>query len=127
MMRIVLIAAGAVALCGCNPIAALKPYRMEIQQGNFIDEKLVAQLRVGMTREQARAALGTPLVTDVFHADRWDYLFWRQRANETAVERHRLTLYFQNDRLARFESDEKPEPPPTPQTAPTSAPSGGVK
>lgn len=121
MMRIILIAAGAVALCGCNPIAALKPYRMEIQQGNYIDPKAVAQLRVGMTRDQARAALGTPLVTDAFHADRWDYLFWRQRANEDAVERHRLTLYFENDRLARFESDVQPEP------APASPPASGAK
>ena len=103
-----LLVAAAALLAGCNPLTALAPYRMEIQQGNYIDPKAMTQLRVGMTRDQVRAVLGTPLVTDVFHANRWDYVFWRQRANRDEVEEHRLSLFFENDRLARFEGDANP-------------------
>ncbi len=51
------------------------PYRPDIQQGNFVSEEMLAQLKVGMTRDQVRFVLGTSLLTDIFHADRWDYPF----------------------------------------------------
>ena len=56
-------------------LPGIKVYRIEIQQGNYITQEMVAQLKNGMTREQVRYVLGTPLVTDIFHADRWDYVF----------------------------------------------------
>ena len=49
------------------------PYRPDIQQGNFVSQEMLAQLKVGQTREQVLFILGTPLLTDIFHADRWDY------------------------------------------------------
>src|SRR5688572_23392774 len=66
--------------CGFVPqIPGVKPYRIDIQQGNYISQDMVAQLKPGMSKEQVRLALGTPLLTDIFHADRWDYVYWREK------------------------------------------------
>ena len=81
-------------------IAGLKPYRIDIQQGNFLSAEMVAQLKEGMTREQVRFVLGTPLVTDVFHADRWDYVFYRELGNGKKEHRH-LSVFFKDDKLVR--------------------------
>jgi outer membrane protein assembly factor BamE len=108
-MRVLFLLLVAAMLAGCtNPVNWVKPYRIEIQQGNFVTQEMVAQLKPGMTREQVRFALGTPLVTDIFHADRWDYVFRRQRENSTHLEERRLTVFFEGDKLARVEGDVVP-------------------
>src|SRR3990170_1219150 len=66
----------ALQLAGCGWLA---PYRIDIKQGNFVSQEMVAQLKRGMTKEQVRFVLGTPLVTDIFHADRWDYVYLLDR------------------------------------------------
>ena len=76
----------ALLLASCKSVdmpkvPGITPYRMVIQQGNFISQEMVSQLKPGMTREQVRFILGTPLVTDIFHADRWDYVFFRELPN----------------------------------------------
>ena len=96
----------AVLFGGCvNSIDLLKPYRMEIQQGNFITQEMVSQLKLGQTREQVRFILGSPLVTDIFHTDRCDYVFARQRANAREVEQRRIVVFFVDGKLARIEGD----------------------
>ena len=55
----------------------LKPYKIDVQQGNFLDQEMVAKLKPGMTRSQVRFLLGTPLIADPFHPDRWDYVYYR--------------------------------------------------
>jgi len=82
----------------------LAPYRMDIQQGNFVSQEMVLQLRRGMTRDQVRFLLGTPLVTDIFHADRWDYVYFLDRPGEPRRQR-RLAVFFEADKLARVEGD----------------------
>jgi outer membrane protein assembly factor BamE len=89
-----------VGLAACNP---LKPYRMEIQQGNFITQEQVDKLKPGMSKEQVRFVLGTPLLVDVFHPDRWDYVYRRQKARSQELEERRLTLFFESNRLTRTE------------------------
>ena len=71
-------------------IPGVTPYRIEIQQGNYVSQDMVAQLKPGMTKEQVRFVLGTPLVTDIFHADRWDYVYWREtpRRRARAAQAH---------------------------------------
>lgn len=91
----------ALPLAGCGWIA---PYRMDIQQGNFLSQDMVSRLKRGMTRDQVRFVLGTPLVTDIFHANRWDYVYYLDRPGEPRVER-RLAVFFENGRLARLEGD----------------------
>lgn len=105
-MRPVLFAVlAALVLSGCGGISSIRPYRMEIQQGNQLSQDKVAQLRRGMTREQVRFLLGTPLLTDVFHGDRWDYVYRLLPENSTKVQTRRLTLYFENDRLDHVAGD----------------------
>ena len=104
-----LLAASLLALlaaCSHAPrIPGITPYKMDIQQGNFVSQEMVAQLKPGMTREQVRFILGTPLVTDIFHADRWDYVYWREAPNGKREER-RVALFFSaDDKLERVAGD----------------------
>ena len=74
-----LLLASAAAACAEGPrIPGLTPYRIDIQQGNFVSQEMVAQLKPGMSKDQVRFVLGTPLLADIFHGDRWDYVYWRQ-------------------------------------------------
>lgn len=83
----------------------ITPYRMEIQQGNFITQEMLSQLRPGMTRDQVRFVLGSPLVVDVFHADRWEYVFQRQLEFSKGIEQRRLSVFFENEKLKRLDGD----------------------
>jgi outer membrane protein assembly factor BamE len=94
-----------VASCGYVPtIPGVTPYRIEIQQGNFISQEMVAQLKPGMSKEQVRLALGTPLLNDVFHADRWDYVYWREKPGMKREQR-KLTVFFEDGKLTRLDGD----------------------
>jgi outer membrane protein assembly factor BamE len=88
-------------------VPGITPYRMVIQQGNFISQEMVAQLKPGMTKEQVRFVLGTPLVTDIFHADRWDYVFFRETPDGKKEQRN-LSVVFEKDKLARVLGDLMP-------------------
>jgi outer membrane protein assembly factor BamE len=91
--------------CGFVPrIPGVTPYRIDIQQGNFISQEMVAQLKPGMSKEQVRLALGTPLLTDIFHADRWDYVYWREKPG-AKLEQRKLTVYFEDGKLMRLDGD----------------------
>lgn len=92
-------------------IKSIKPYRIDIQQGNFLSPEMVSQLKPGMTREQVRFVLGTPLVTDIFHANRWDYVFYREIPGEP-TQRRQLSVFFENDRLTRVAGDVMPAAAP---------------
>ena len=95
-------------VAACNPLPALSVYRMEVQQGNYISQEAVAQLKLGMTKEQVRFVLGTPLVADIFHENRWDYVYRRQRENSSQVEERRVSVFFDGDKLVRLEGDVMP-------------------
>ena len=85
-------------------IPGLTPYKPEIQQGNFLSQEIVAQLKPGMTREQVRFLLGTPLLTDIFHGDRWDYVYWRE-TERGQRESRKIALFFNDGRLDRITGD----------------------
>jgi outer membrane protein assembly factor BamE len=82
-------------------------YRPEVVQGNFVSKEQVAALNTGMTRLQVRDTLGTPLLSSLFHHDRWDYVFTMKRQG-VPFQHYRLTVYFKNDVLERFDGDEMP-------------------
>jgi len=94
-------------------------YRIDVPQGNIVTQEMVDRLEPGMTRRQVRAVMGTPLVRDPFHADRWDYVY-HLRPGRGRVERRHLAVYFEADRLTRIEGDLRPRPrgeiPPQPPT-----------
>ncbi|MCC7080938.1 MAG: outer membrane protein assembly factor BamE [Burkholderiales bacterium] len=85
-------------------LPGLKPYRMDIQQGNVVTQEMVAKLKPGMTRQQVRFVMGTPPITDAFHHDRWDYVYYLNRGGRM-VEHRRLVLLFEGDTLKRIEGD----------------------
>ncbi|AOK51810.1 cell envelope protein SmpA [Burkholderia stagnalis] len=110
-MRSAIIAAVAVAaLAGCSSYdsvtqriaQSITPYRITVVQGNFVSQEKASQLQVGMTRDQVRALLGTPLLSDMFHADRWDYLFYFKRGSTAVVQQRDLVLTFSGDRLSSW-------------------------
>jgi outer membrane protein assembly factor BamE len=102
------------ALSACSTLRSedaflgfITPYRVEVVQGNVVTKEMLAQLREGMSRDQVRFALGSPLLTDVFHADRWDYVFSIRRQGAAAQER-RVTVHFAQDLVSRFETSALP-------------------
>lgn len=82
----------------------LTPYKIDIQQGNVVTQEMVAKLKPGMTKAQVRFILGTPLITDAFHAHRWDYVYRYQKAGKLTEER-KLALFFDQELLQRVEGD----------------------
>jgi outer membrane protein assembly factor BamE len=96
--------AATAACSGVPRIPGITPYKVEIQQGNFISQEMVSQLKPGMSKEQVRFVLGTPLLTDIFHADRWDYVYWRETPAGQREQR-RLAVHFEDGRLARVDGD----------------------
>jgi outer membrane protein assembly factor BamE len=85
---------------GCS----LKPYKIDIQQGNVVTQEMVSKLRQGMTRSQVKFVMGTPLVADPFHPERWDYFYKFDKGGQAREER-RLTLLFEADKLSRVLGD----------------------
>src|SRR3989339_749318 len=100
-MRIKLILA-SVLLASCSGISTplLSPYKMDIRQGNYVTPEMREKLKLGMTRQQVRYVLGTPMLADAFHGSRWDYPYRLEQRGEV-VEKQQLTLYFDGDNLAR--------------------------
>lgn len=95
-----------IAACSSTPdvTSMLSPYRIDVRQGNYVSQEMVAQLRPGMTRDQVRFALGTPLVADMFHANRWDYVY-RFQPGSGEVQLRRLVVFFEDNKLARVGGD----------------------
>ncbi|MEC4720282.1 outer membrane protein assembly factor BamE [Noviherbaspirillum sp. CPCC 100848] len=94
-------------------LGIISPYKIDIQQGNFISREMVAQLREGMqrpegvTREQVRFVLGTPLLTDIFHSDRWDYPFRLKKRTGEVISSH-VTVFFKDNRLVDIDGGTLP-------------------
>jgi len=86
-------------------------HRLDIQQGNLLEDKDVVQVEVGMTRSQVQFLLGTPMISDSFHRDRWDYAYYLTRGRSPNVERRWVVVYFENDRVSRVERDVPLQPP----------------
>jgi outer membrane protein assembly factor BamE len=97
-MRLLATLALSLALSGCGSLV----HRIDIQQGNIVAPETFTKLKTGMTKTEVRTLLGTPLLTDIFHADRWDYYF-RQEQRGQLVEQNKFTVHFENEKLVRVE------------------------
>ena len=82
-------------------------YRINVEQGNVVTDEMVEQLRPGLNRRQVRYIMGTPLIEDSFHEDRWDYRYLLRNGNELLSETQ-LTLWFEEDELVRVEGPDAP-------------------
>lgn len=97
--RRTLLAFGAAsAVAGCV-------YRIDIQQGNLLEEEAIDQVEPGMTRSQVRFLLGTPMVADTFHQDRWDYMYYFRRGRSRKIERRWFIVTFQEDQVVQVQKD----------------------
>jgi outer membrane protein assembly factor BamE len=81
-------------------------YRVDVQQGNVITQDMLAQLERGMDKNKVRFIMGTPLLVDVFHQDRWDYVYTMRNGSDRPVQR-RVSVFFEHDRLAHLDGDVK--------------------
>jgi outer membrane protein assembly factor BamE len=106
----------AFVACGCETLETYMPattrpfsvYKIDVNQGNYLSQDMVDKLKVGMTRTQVRTVLGTPLVTSAFRDNRWDYVY--EFIKQGKVTEHRqFTVYFVDEKLARWEGDEMPQ------------------
>jgi outer membrane protein assembly factor BamE len=80
-------------------------YRVDILQGNNLDSEAIDQVEVGMTRNQVRFILGTPMIKDPFHAQRWDYVYYFKKGGSRKAERERLVVYFEDDKVASVDKN----------------------
>lgn len=93
----------AVPVTGCV-------YRVDVQQGNLLEEKDVDAIKVGMTRSQVRFLLGTPAVADSFHQDRWDYIYYFRQGRKRTADRSWVIVYFDGDRVLEVQRDVPVDP-----------------
>lgn len=93
-------------------------YRMNIQQGNFLEAKAVDQVKVGMTRSQVRFLLGTPMVADAFQPDRWDYMYYLKDGRTRKVQQRHFVVYFEEEKVARIDRPAGEFQEPTLPTSP---------
>lgn len=102
----------ATLLGGCGSVEKLPfVHRIDVQQGNVITQEMIDQLKPGMTKRQVRFTLGSPMLVDVFHQDRWDYVY-RMEPGTGEVEQKRVSLYFKEDALMQITGDYRPNPQP---------------
>jgi len=78
-------------------------YRINVQQGNFLDQAAVEQVKVGMTRSQVRYLLGTPMVADTFNKERWDYIYYLKKGHSRNIDSRRVTVYFDAEKVAKID------------------------
>src|SRR5688500_13842199 len=97
----------ALLVAGCNYVPSIplvSPHKIDIQQGNYVTQDMVDKLKPGMSRSQVRFALGTPLVVDPFHADRWDYVYVSQKRGRL-IDKRLIVVVFQDDKLVRIDGE----------------------
>jgi outer membrane protein assembly factor BamE len=107
-MRLACLLAALCFLPGCNYLV----YKMDVQQGNFVTQDVVARVKTGMTKAEVRQVLGTPLIADVFHANRWDYYFSSEKSGRVVGDRTLLSIFFENDKVVAIKGEGRPPKAP---------------
>ena len=104
----------SLTLVSCSTILNHLPgvYTLEIQQGNIIDQAMIDQLRPAMNKRQVVYIMGSPMLDDVFHKNRWDYLYSNQPGGEDRVQKQ-VSLFFENDQIVSIQGDFRPGATPT--------------
>src|SRR5512137_2289515 len=108
----------SLTLVSCSTILNHLPgvYTLEIQQGNIIDQAMIDQLRPGMNKRQVLYIMGSPMLDNVFHKNRWDYLYSDQPEDEDRVQK-RISLFFENDQITGIQGDFRPSAVPVIKTS----------
>lgn len=101
-LTLIFLSAALLSFGGCT---SFLPYKMEIRQGNYVTPEMRKKIKVGMSKQQVTSVLGSPLVNDVFHANRWDYIY-RFEEKTKLVEEQRFTLFFEGDFVKRIDDSQ---------------------
>ena len=117
VMRYVIILLALLGASCSSTLPSVKPYHLDIQQGNVVSAKMMMQLKPGMTKSQVRYVLGTPLLQDAFHQNRWDYVYQMAKGGNV-IERRRIILDVENDGLKAVRGDIIPAGAPGAEEAP---------
>jgi outer membrane protein assembly factor BamE len=109
MVKFILISFFLCLLCACSRsydggFNAPLLHKIDIQQGNVIDQKMLNRLKPGMDKKQVKFIMGTPVLIDPFHSERWEYIYSFQKGGTVREQRH-ITLHFENDKLAFISGD----------------------
>ncbi len=99
-LRITGILLASLLLASC-----IKTYKHDVQQGNIVDPDRLARLELGMSKNDVQSLIGTSMLQDSFHPDRWDYFYSLRKAREKGTEQQLITLYFKDDKLTQIVSD----------------------
>ena len=120
-MRLLVTLLASLALAGCV-------YKIDVQQGNYVTQDVAAKLKKGMTKSEVKQLLGTPLLSDAFHANRWDYFFSNVKGGKPE-NRTRLTVFFEEDKVVSVMGDARPaaESQVAPKAAAPAAPATATK
>lgn len=94
-----------IALALFATVGCIHPYKLEVQQGNVVTREMIDKLEPGMTKSQVRFVLGTPLIIDPFHPERWDYIYVHKDNATAPAETRKLTVIFNGDAMTRIEGD----------------------
>jgi len=98
--RTLLLSLFCACLAACTSVPSyFNAYKIDVQQGNVLTQEMVAQLKPGQTRDQVRFVLGTPLIADIFHQQRWDYVYRYHNGRTGSVEQRKFSVYFDKDNL----------------------------
>jgi outer membrane protein assembly factor BamE len=108
----------SLTLVSCSTIMNYIPgvYTIDVQQGNIIDQAMIDQLRPGMNKRQVLYIMGSPMLDDVFHKNRWDYVYLNQPSGEDSAQKQ-LSLFFENDQIAGIQGDFRPSATPVIKTS----------
>jgi outer membrane protein assembly factor BamE len=107
ILKLLYITFVVMSLSACTSIGFPGVFRADVDQGNLIDQKKLAELEIGMEPRQVRRLLGTPLITDTFTKNRWDY-YYSLRQNQQTDVRHHITIFFENGRVSQIKDQLKP-------------------
>jgi outer membrane protein assembly factor BamE len=107
-LLIIVTCIASLGLSGCSSSRFHLVHKLDIQQGNVVTQDELNQLKPGMTRRQVQYIMGSPMIADVFHQDRWDYLYLMEPGYGEPSSDH-VTLYFEGDVLARVEGSMRPQ------------------
>lgn len=104
VFKIIGICCFSLCLSACSSLRFPWAYQLVVQQGNYVEQNMIDSLEVGMTRRQVKFVMGSPLIEDTFNADRWDY-FYEVKRGEDQLTRKLFTVYFEADKLARWDGE----------------------
>ena len=97
-------------VCAALLLAGGCVYRANIAQGNLIKQEDLDQAEIGMTRNQIRFLLGTPMIDDPFHRDRWDYVYYLKLGRDDALQKRWVSVFFTADRVSEIRKDQELDP-----------------